>query len=133
MPSELLINGGYVVTMDPALGDQPDSDVLVPRWGNRRNPTWDFETSAPDVEVIEARGRLVIPGLVDTRRHVWPGAIGGFTPQMTGAGYDPGRAARHRTTSYPRRHLRRHPLGGAAAARRRDHDYRRLGPQPAVG
>jgi len=39
--------------------------------------------------VIEATGRLVIPGLVDTHRHVWRGAIGGYTPQITGAGYGP--------------------------------------------
>jgi cytosine/adenosine deaminase-related metal-dependent hydrolase len=49
--------------------------------------------------VIDAEGRLVIPGLVDTHRHVWQGAIGGFTPQVTGAGYDPavlhGIAPRH--------------------------------------
>jgi 5-methylthioadenosine/S-adenosylhomocysteine deaminase len=98
MPSELLITGGYVVTMDPALGDQPDSDVLV-RDGAIVEIRPGLETSAPDVEVIEARGRLVIPGLVDTHRHVWQGAIGGFTPQMTGAGYDPavlrGIAPRH--------------------------------------
>ena len=29
MPNTLLIKGGHVVTMDPALGDQPDSDILV--------------------------------------------------------------------------------------------------------
>jgi cytosine/adenosine deaminase-related metal-dependent hydrolase len=29
VPDDLLIKGGYVVTMDPAIGDQPDSDVLV--------------------------------------------------------------------------------------------------------
>jgi cytosine/adenosine deaminase-related metal-dependent hydrolase len=40
-------------------------------------------------EAIDARGRLVIPDLVDTHRHVWQGAIGGFTPQVTGAGCDP--------------------------------------------
>jgi len=48
-----------------------------------------LETSVPDAEVVEAEGRLVIPGLVDTHRHVWQGAIGGFTPQITGAGYGP--------------------------------------------
>ena len=98
MPSELLIKGGYVVTMDPAFGDQPDSDVLV-RDGVIVEVRSGLETSAPDVQVIEARGRLVMPGLVDTHRHVWQGAIGGFTPQMTGAGYDPavlrGIAPRH--------------------------------------
>jgi 5-methylthioadenosine/S-adenosylhomocysteine deaminase len=88
MPNELLIKGGHVVTMDPALGDQPDSDVLV-RDGVIVEVRPGLETSAPDAEVIEAKGRLVIPGLVDTHRHVWQGAIGGFTPRITGAGDGP--------------------------------------------
>jgi 5-methylthioadenosine/S-adenosylhomocysteine deaminase len=74
--------------MDPAIGDQPDSDVLV-RKGVIVDVRPGLETSASGAEVIEARGRLVIPGLVDTHRHVWQGAIGGFTPQTTGAGYGP--------------------------------------------
>src|SRR5580700_7206114 len=88
MPSELLVKGGYVVTMDPAVGDLPNSDVLL-RDGVIVEVRPGLETSVSDVEVIEARGRLVIPGLVDTHRHVWQGAIGGFTPQITGAGYGP--------------------------------------------
>ncbi len=98
MPNKLLIKGGHVVTMDPALGDQPDSDILV-RDGVIVEVRPALETSAPDTEVIEAKGRLVIPGLVDTHRHLWQGAIGGFTPQITGAGYGPavltGIAAKH--------------------------------------
>jgi 5-methylthioadenosine/S-adenosylhomocysteine deaminase len=88
MPNELLIKGGHVVTMDPALGDRPDSDILI-RDGVIVEVRPGLEMSAPDAEVIEAKGRLVIPGLVDTHRHVWQGAIGGFTPQITGAGYGP--------------------------------------------
>jgi 5-methylthioadenosine/S-adenosylhomocysteine deaminase len=88
VPNELLIKDGYVVTMDPALGDQPDTDVLV-REGVIVEVGPGLETFAPAAEVIEAKGRLVVPGLVDTHRHVWQGAIGGFTPQMTGAGYGP--------------------------------------------
>jgi cytosine/adenosine deaminase-related metal-dependent hydrolase len=48
-----------------------------------------LQASTRDAEVIDAKGRLVIPGLVDTHRHVWQGAILGFTPQITGAGYWP--------------------------------------------
>jgi 5-methylthioadenosine/S-adenosylhomocysteine deaminase len=88
VPDDLLIKGGYVVTMDPAIGDQPDSDVLVHN-GVIVDVRPGLETSASDAEVIDARGRLVIPGLVDTHRHVWQGAIGGLTPQITGAGYGP--------------------------------------------
>ena len=88
MPNKLLIKGGHVVTMDSALGDQPGSDVLV-RDGVIVEVGPGLEVSAPGTEVIEAKGLLVIPGLVDTHRHVWQGAIGGFTPQITGAGYGP--------------------------------------------
>jgi hypothetical protein len=49
----------------------------------------DLEPRTTAAEVIEAAGRLVIPGMVDTHRHVWQGAIGGYTPQITGAGYGP--------------------------------------------
>jgi len=98
MPKELLIKGGNVVTVDPAIGDLPVGDVLV-RDGSIVDVGLNLATSEPDAEVIDAEGRLVIPGLVDTHRHVWQGAIGGFTPQVTGAGYDPavlhGIAPRH--------------------------------------
>src|SRR6202789_876113 len=98
MPKEVLIKGGDVVTVDPEIGDLPAGDVLV-RDGTIVDVGPNLATSTPDAEVIDAQGRLVIPGLVDTHRHVWQGAIGGFTPQVTGAGYDPavlrGIAARH--------------------------------------
>jgi 5-methylthioadenosine/S-adenosylhomocysteine deaminase len=98
MPKELLIKGGNVITVDPAIGDLPAGDVLV-RDGIIVDVGPSLAPSEPDAEVIDAEGRLVIPGLVDTHRHVWQGAIGGFTPQITGAGYDPavlrGIAPRH--------------------------------------
>lgn len=88
MTRELLIKGGYVVTVAPELGDLPDGDVLV-RDDIIAAVGPALTASSPGTEVIDARGRLVIPGLIDTHRHVWQGAIGGFTPQLTGAGYDP--------------------------------------------
>jgi hypothetical protein len=88
MPKELLIKGGYVVTVDPDLGDLPAGDVLVAD-GLITAVGPDLEPTTTAAEVIEAAGRLVIPGMVDTHRHVWQGAIGGYTPQITGAGYGP--------------------------------------------
>ena len=84
MPKELLIKGGHVVTVDPDLGDLPVGDVLVAD-GVITAVGPDLAPATADAEVIEAAGRLVIPGLVDTHRHVWQGAIGGYTPQVTGA------------------------------------------------
>ena len=88
MSKELLIKGGYVVTVDPDLGDLPAGDVLVAD-GLITAVGPDLKPTTTAAEVIEAAGRLVIPGMVDTHRHVWQGAIGGYTPQITGAGYGP--------------------------------------------
>src|SRR5271156_1094517 len=88
MPRELILKGGFVVTMDESLGDLTDTDILV-RDGVIAAVGRGLSTSIRGADVIDATGRLVIPGLVDTHRHVWQGAIGGFTPQMTGAGYGP--------------------------------------------
>ena len=88
MSKELLIKGGHVVTVDPDLGDLPAGDVLVAD-GLITAVGPDLEPATAAAEVIQAAGRLVIPGMVDTHRHVWQGAIGGYTPQITGAGYGP--------------------------------------------
>jgi 5-methylthioadenosine/S-adenosylhomocysteine deaminase len=88
MPRELLIKGGHVVTVDPDLGDLPAGDVLVAD-GIIAAVGPDLVPTTTAAEVIDAAGRLVIPGMVDTHRHVWQGAIGGYTPQITGAGYGP--------------------------------------------
>ncbi|MFI6461353.1 amidohydrolase family protein [Streptomyces sp. NPDC050528] len=87
MSEEILITGGHVVTLDDTLGDVPGGDVrvrdgVITQIGVGLRP-------GPDTEIVDARGRLVIPGLIDTHRHVWQGAIAGFTPQITGYGYGP--------------------------------------------
>jgi 5-methylthioadenosine/S-adenosylhomocysteine deaminase len=88
MSHEILLKNGLVVTVDEALGDLPDGDVLI-RDGVIVAVGSGLSTTTADAEVIDCKGRLVIPGLVDTHRHVWQGAIGAFTPQITGAGYGP--------------------------------------------
>ena len=88
MSRELLVRGGYVVTVDDSVGDLPEGDVLI-RDDRIVAVGRDLSISSNDAVVIEASGRLVIPGLVDTHRHVWQGAIAAYTPQITGAGYDP--------------------------------------------
>jgi len=88
MAHELLLKRGLVVTIDDSLGDLPDADVLI-RDGVIADVGPGLSPSIKNAEVIDCEGRLVIPGLVDTHRHVWQGVIGAFTPQMTGAGYGP--------------------------------------------
>src|ERR1700691_28538 len=88
MSRELLIKGGHVVTVDPDLGDLTAGDVLVAD-GIITAVGPDLEPRTTAAEAIDAPGRLVLPGMVDTHRHVWQAAIGGYTPQITGAGYGP--------------------------------------------
>src|ERR1700677_1499799 len=88
MPTEVLLRNGYVVTMDDSRGDIAGGDVLL-RDDKIVEVGQGLSTSEPNAEVIDVTGRLVLPGLVDTHRHVWQGAILAFTPQVTGAGYDP--------------------------------------------
>jgi len=88
MAHELLLRDGLVVTVDDSLGDFPNADVLI-QDGVITAVGQGLSSSSKNAEVIDCEGRLVIPGLVDTHRHVWQGAIGALTPQMTGAGYGP--------------------------------------------
>jgi 5-methylthioadenosine/S-adenosylhomocysteine deaminase len=81
----LLIKDGYVATMDPDTGDLPRADVqigdgLIEQIGVNLEPT-------NEVRVIDAAGCVVLPGLVDTHRHVWQGAIGGTGAKVSLGGY----------------------------------------------
>ncbi|MER7210673.1 amidohydrolase family protein [Streptosporangium sp. NPDC000239] len=73
----LVIRGGAVMSMDPAVGDFEDADVLVE--GGRIvavGPGLD----AQDANVIDARGRVVMPGFVDTHHHQFETAERAFLP-----------------------------------------------------
>ncbi len=67
-----LIRGGIVLTLDPEIGDLASGDVLIE--GDRIvevRPNID----AADSEVIDATGMIVVPGFVDTHRHIWEGLL----------------------------------------------------------
>ena len=64
----ILIRGGYVLTMDPRLGDLPAGDVLVE---DDRIAAIARDLPPGDAEVIDAHGYIVMPGMVDTHRHTW--------------------------------------------------------------
>ena len=70
----ILIRGGRVIDTEPAPYVRDGVDVLVE--GDRIAAVGPGLT-APDAEVIDATGRVVLPGLVDTHRHTWQSAIRG--------------------------------------------------------
>ena len=82
---KLLIKDGYVVTMDPAAGDLPRADVRI-RDGVIQEIGADLAAGDGE-QVIDAAGKVVLPGLVDTHRHVWQGALGGTGGKVSLGGY----------------------------------------------
>lgn len=71
-----LIRGGHILTMDPNIGALT-GDVLIegPRILEIA-PAID----APDAAVIEAEGRIVLPGFIDTHHHQFETALRSFLP-----------------------------------------------------
>jgi len=65
---KILIKGGYVVTLDKSIGDLPVGDVLI---DGASIAAIGEDIHASDVETIDARSKLVLPGLIDTHRHTW--------------------------------------------------------------
>jgi 5-methylthioadenosine/S-adenosylhomocysteine deaminase len=76
-----LIRGGYVLTLDPSLGDLPNADVLVD--GDTIAAVGHALTAGPHANVIDARHRIVMPGFVDTHRHTWQTPVRGVLPSCT--------------------------------------------------
>ena len=76
-----LIKGGYVLTLDPALGDMPNSDVLID--GDKIAAVGPNLSAGPHANVIDARHRIVMPGFVDTHRHTWQTPVRGVLPSCT--------------------------------------------------
>src|SRR5882757_6145696 len=75
-----LIRGGYVATMDRAIGDLVDADVLIE---GERIVAVARGLKAADAEVIDARGSVVLPGMVDTHRHTWQALMRGICANWT--------------------------------------------------
>ncbi|WP_300606780.1 amidohydrolase family protein [Trebonia sp.] len=77
----VVIRGGYVLTMGSA-GDIPGGDVHI-RDGEIRSVGVGLDT--PGAEVIDAAGKIVAPGLVDTHWHMWNTLLRGLSDGRPGA------------------------------------------------
>ncbi len=70
-----LIKGGAVMSMDPKVGDFAQADVLVE---GKKILAVGPNLSAPGIPVIDARGRVVMPGFIDTHHHQFETALRGW-------------------------------------------------------
>jgi 5-methylthioadenosine/S-adenosylhomocysteine deaminase len=70
-----LIADALVLTMDDELGTLPRADVLIE--DQRIAALGPDLPRHPDVDVIDGRDRIVMPGFVDTHRHMWAAMLRG--------------------------------------------------------
>ena len=72
----VLLKGGCVLSLDPKVGDFDVADVLID--GTRIAEVRPNITATADV--IDASNTIVMPGFVDTHRHMWQGALRNILP-----------------------------------------------------
>lgn len=73
----ILLKGGCVLTLDRALGDFEVADVLIE---GKTISAVRPDIAAPNAEIIDAARMIVMPGLVDTHRHMWQGILRNVLP-----------------------------------------------------
>jgi cytosine/adenosine deaminase-related metal-dependent hydrolase len=68
----ILIRGGTIMSMDPTVGDLVRGDVLVE---GKKIVAVGKHINAGGASVIDARGRIVMPGFIDTHHHLFETAL----------------------------------------------------------
>ncbi|MDP9793155.1 cytosine/adenosine deaminase-related metal-dependent hydrolase [Catenuloplanes nepalensis] len=80
-----LLRGATILTMDPAVGDLDRGDLYIED-GRISAVAASIELDEGvrrDADVVDATGRIVIPGFVDTHRHMWEVLVRGGAPHHT--------------------------------------------------
>src|SRR5262245_15405130 len=72
----ILLKGGCVLSLDPKVGDFDTADVLIE--GSKVAAVGPNLTAT--ATIIDASNTIVMPGFVDTHRHMWQGALRNSLP-----------------------------------------------------
>ena len=67
-----LLKNGIVLTLDSAIGNFMQADVLIE---NTKIVSVAPHLEADDCNIIDASNMIVMPGFIDTHRHIWQGIL----------------------------------------------------------
>lgn len=81
--SRILLRGGYVVSLDPQLGDLR-GDILIDAG---RIVAVGKNLEAASAEAVDASSMIVLPGFVDSHRHLWQSSLRFIGADWTLPGY----------------------------------------------
>lgn len=68
MARRILLRGATILTMDDTVGDLPAGDILVE---GDRIAAIAPHIAADDAEVVDAHGRIAVPGFINAHMHTW--------------------------------------------------------------
>ncbi len=83
--TRVLLKDGCVLSVDPDVGDFDRADVLVD--GSTIAAVGPDLEVAGDVDVVDCSRMIVMPGFVDTHRHMWQGTLRSILPDGVLADY----------------------------------------------
>ena len=81
----MLIRNATVLTLDPDVGELAHGDIRVD--GDRIAAVGTHLAADPHDDVLDATGCIVVPGFVDTHRHMWQGGVRGHCADDDLEGY----------------------------------------------
>ncbi len=72
MTGKILLKGGCVLSLDKKVGNFRTGDVLI---DGTKIAAVGANLSAEGAEIIDASNMIVMPGFVDSHRHIWEGIL----------------------------------------------------------
>ena len=84
--NRILLQNGCVITVDKQLGNFRRADVLIE---GTKIAAVGPDLDVTDAEVIDASNMIVMPGLIDTHRHMWEGILRNISADGILANYFP--------------------------------------------
>ena len=79
MPKRIVVRGAEIVTMDTALGDFSQADILVE---DGKIHAVGPSLQAADAEAIDGAGMIALPGIIDAHTCLWQTVLRGYVPDL---------------------------------------------------